>query len=708
LDDILKPLSEVDDFTKLSRVKAMRMQSYYFEMDWLKNAQQACAFKAGDQWSESEKAALKATDREPMVWNYVHAMVELIVGILTQNGIDIRFQPVDSTDGFLCEVLGKLVAWVEDNQTDARILDAEAFESSITTGKGFRMVDFQPRPENPTEILFIEEAVPFWQVKVDPGSRKQDLSDARWVIVEKWVTLEDFKIRYPEHSDKIADIFFAHTQGAYTNQTGYDFLDPTSTAFDDYSDGFVDFYDYENMRVLVCHVEYFENYMRYYWVDKQSPEKTTEISPEQAKDFPKNEILKVPGKKVKWIHFTHDYILYDGDSQAYPDGFSIVPMYAYQDNSKRHAQYYGIVKLLIDPQRECNRRWMQSIRMMANQGVGLIGEAAAFVDLDQAQESWSNPDEITLLNEGGLGKIKERTAIQFPAASVQMQEISRESMKQISGMNADLMGFKDKEEPGIVLKLRQQQGMTIVSRLFENYKRMRNYLAKRKTYLITAYMPDWQIQKILGENDRFDVKNGHIIDKENGLVAPIRAIRDLKYNIKYEESPGNMTKTMAELAVFLDMVAKGFPVDPVAVIDRLDIDESAKTRWKKYIEGNNQMQQQIAQMKIMMDQQTAQAKVQADQAKIEIENTRLNGELALKNKEIEYNKAQADADRQAKVQIADEDRKVDIAGLEIDRDKNKENIRINKAKTVSEIQNKRLPPPGNGRPKRKVNVWQQI
>ena len=688
MNDILTPLSKLDDFSKLSRAKEMRAQAYYADLDWIKEAQRACAFKAGDQWSDQEKAALKEMGREPMVWNYIHAMIELIVGILTQNNIDIRIAPVDSTDGFLCEVLEKLVAWIEDNQTDAKILDAEAFEDSVTTGRGFRSVDIQPRPENPTEVLFIEECAPFWQVKIDPGSRKQDLSDARYVVIEKWVTLEDFKLRYPEHADKVADIFFAHDTNLYSSQNGYDWLDPTISQHDDYSDGFVDYYDFENRRVLVCHVEYFENYDRYFWVDQTDPARTQEITAEEAKSYPKNEIIKTPGKKIKWLHFTHDYILFDDDSPVYPDGFSIVPMYAYPDKSKRTLRHYGLVKLFFDPQRECNRRWMQSIRLMANQGVGLIGEATAFVDLDQAQESWSNPDEITLLNEGGLGKIQERTAIQFPTASMQMQEVSRESMKQISGINADLMGFREKEEPGIVLKLRQQQGMTIVSRLFENYKRMKNYLAKRKTYLITRYMPDWQIQKILGENDRFDIQNGQIIDKENGLVAPIRAIRDLKYNLKYEESPGNMTKTMAELAVFMDMVSKGFPVDPVAIIDRLDIDESAKSRWKKYIEGNNQMQQQMAQMKMMMDQQSAQSKVQADQGKLEIENAKLQGQLALKDKELEYQKQTADADRQAKIQIADEDRKVDIAELEIDRDKSKETIRIDKALAVNEIEKK--------------------
>jgi hypothetical protein len=700
--DLLTPISKLkDDYDKLSRVREMRSNAHYAAIDWLQEAQRCAAFKAGDQWTASEKEALNALGREPMVWNYVHSMVELIVGIRAQNEINITLQPVESSDGFLCEVVQNLIDWIEENQTDARILDAEAFEDATVTGKGFRSVDVQPRPDNPTEVQFIEENVPFWQVKIDPGSRKQDLSDARYVIVEKWVSLEDFKVRYPEHAGKVADIFYAHAQGSLHQHTNYEFLEPSHTLDDDYTDSLIDHYDFENLRVLVCQVEYFENYTRHYWIDETNPGRSQEIDLEAAQAMPPNQVLKVPGKKVRWLHYTGDYILYDDDSPIHSDHFSVIPMYAYPDKSKRTLQHYGIVKLLIDPQRECNRRWLQSIRLMANQGVGLVGEVAAFLDLDQAQESWTNPDEITLLKEGGLGKIKEKTAIDFPAASVQMQEVSRESMKQISGINSDLMGFRDKQEPGIVLQLRQQQGMTILARMFENYRRMRELLARLKAHLVIRYIPDWQIQKILGENDRYLIQEGHIIDKEYNLVAPLRAIRDLKYNVKYEYSEVNMTKTMSELAIFMDMISKGFPVNPETVIDKLDLPETEKTKWKEYVKKGQEQQQQMAQAQQQMAQQSMMMDMQDKQHKLALENEKIKGTLALKDKEIEYRKIMKDSELAMKQQttaaeltmektIADEDRRVDIAELEIKREGQREKTRIDKAKAVTEIGSKNM------------------
>ncbi len=658
MKDLLKPLSKLGDEEKLVKAKNMRSQAYFADRDWLIEAQQAQAFKAGDQWTESEKREHKALGRESMVFNYVHPTVELLTGVLIQNPVDIRVEAQETQDNFLAEIMNILADWVEV-LTDAEELDAEAFEDSIVTGKGFRSVDVQPRPENPTEVLFVEECVPFWQVRKDPGSRNQSGKDARFWIIEKWVSLEDFKIRYPEHASKVADIFYQKSETLSTNHPNYDFLDPSlDVVFDDYTDGFVDYYDAENLRVLVVQVEYYENYTRYHWVDPENPAETKEVAKEQAKLFPQDQIIKTSAKKVMWLHFTNDFILFDDESPLMDDEYQIVPMYAYADKKRKITQYYGVVKPMIDPQRECNKRVMQAIRLMANQGIGVYAEADAFVSLDQAQETWPDPEQITLVKKGQIGNIQEKTGITFPAAAIQMHEVSKDSMKQISGINPDMMGIREKEEPGIVIKLRQQASMTIISKLYNNHKKMKKELRKRRVYLIQKYMPDWQIAKIIGESETMMVKDGLVIDKENQLVAPVRALRDMKYNLKYAETSGNITKTMAELAIFLDMVGKGFPVDPNVIIDKLDLPETEKVKWKKYVDDGKQSQQQAAQAGQQLQQAQVQGKMQADAAKAQSEGqkTQIAGQkiqidamvmqskqaLGQKNLQLESMKAQAD------------------------------------------------------------------
>jgi len=649
----LEPISTKPDDEKLKHARDLRAQSHYVRLSWLRDAQQAYAFKAGDQWTDAEREALEQQNREPMVWNYIHPSIELVSGVLTQNPIRVRVSPVEKSDGFLSDVVEKAVDWIDENQIDADATETEAFEDAVTTGEGYIAIDIQPRPDNPSEVQFIQDTVPVWQVRRDPWGRKADMSDSRYVIVERWVTLEDFKIRYPQHKQHIEEIFSTHTEGI-TDSDSYAYV-----GVDEGFDADFEYYDYDGRRVLICQMEYFEDYRRHFWVSPENPAETREITPEQAKLLPKSQTIAVMAKKVKWLHFAGGIILYDKDSPVYPDGFSIVPMFAYADKSKKRIEYYGIVKNLIDPQKECNRRWMQSIRMMANQGVGLMGEVDAFVDLDQAQESWSDPDEITLLNPGGMGKVQEKTANTFPDASVRMEEVSRAAMKHISGINPDLLGLpQERQEPGIVVRLRQQQGMTILSKLLRNYKRMKKALYKRKMHLVMKYMPDWQLQKILGETDEYVIQDGMIINKETNAVAPIRAIRDMKYNLKLEDAPGNMTKTMTELSVFIDMLSKGFPVDPDAVIDRLDISERAKLRWKKFVEEGKQNQAQAQQSQMQMQQAMMQIDMQSKGAKAQADAAR--GQAAQMQAQIKAQESQIRAqEKQAGIAMKEQQQQFD-------------------------------------------------
>jgi hypothetical protein len=142
-----------------------------------------------------------------------------------------------------------------------------------------------------------------------------------------------------------------------------------------------------------------------------------------------------------------------------------------------------------------------------------------------------------------------------------------------------------------------------------------------------AYMPDAQIQRILGQNDRYQIQEGGIIvdmasmevqqDPETGeevevptLTANIRDIRNIEYNLAAEEAPGNMTKRMLELTALMEMQAQGFPVDPNQIIDKMDIPASDKKRWMDYIAS--QQEQQAAQEQEQMETQVA-----LEQAKIE-------------------------------------------------------------------------------------------
>ncbi|MBU0476373.1 MAG: hypothetical protein KKF62_19660, partial [Bacteroidetes bacterium] len=356
---------------------------------------------------------------------------------------------------------------------------------------------------------------------------------------------------------------------------------------------------------------------------------------------------KIPGfdyielidKKVKWLQFTGDVIMYDDDSPIPFDGFSIVSASGDKDKSGKVLRHFGVTMPLIDPQKECNKRWSQTLNLLLQQGQGgYFAELGAPVDQDQWDATIKEPGETTWVNKGMIagGGFKEKDLPVFPNAPMQVEEMSRAAMKQISGVNPDMLGLQgQRQEPGIVVKLRQQQGLTIIRRLFKSNKQMKRALYQRLISIIMKYMPEAQFKRILGENDRYVFRGNLIVDKKKGFIAPIRNLKDLKYNVNVVESASNMTKRMTELAIFMDMVSKKFPVDPKTIVKKLDLSENEKTEWIEFITKGEQQAAKNAQTQMQMKMQEIQSKLGIEKGKLQLQASKIKSETQADMAKIE-------------------------------------------------------------------------
>jgi hypothetical protein len=327
-------------------------------------------------------------------------------------------------------------------------------------------------------------------------------------------------------------------------------------------------------------------------------------------------------KRVKWLQFTGDEILYDDISPLPYPGFSVVPMFAFRDVSQRTMNHFGLVRLMRDPQKEINKRWSQALNLL-NQQVqpGVYAETDSFVDDRQAEQSLKEAGSITWVNSGALqgGRIKERTVPNFPNAPMQMEQFSQDIMKKITGINPDLLGQdRGRQEPGVVVRLRQQQGITLLKPLFKSFNNMKKQLFKRQLAIVMAYMPDEQVLRILGQSDRYavDPQTGLITDQQTGLTADLRDVRSLEYNIGGEEAPGNMSKRMMELSAFMEMQQGGLPVPPELIIEKMDISAGDKAKWLEYINSQNEQSSKQQEEMMQTEIQMKQKELSLDEQKI--------------------------------------------------------------------------------------------
>lgn len=639
---------------KLDKAKEMFNDAQAADRDWQIEAREDFDFRDGKQWSDDEKAIMEEELRPVLTFNLTKSSIDLIMGMNEENRKVFKASPIDPTDGFLCEVLNDIAGWVQETNAFEDEEDA-ALESATICGRGWCAVDFGPDPKKFGEIEMSEVEVSVHEIRFDPAARRTNLEDASYICWDRWLHTEDFKMKYPQvKGSTIEKILEESKDWAFSDGSGLGVQPPFNIPVDmagddsDYDTPLdVNFYDKSRNMIRLIHMEYWEAFIRYYvWnpiagVFEEAPEKPTkQVKELYLKEFEEEMIIEtMMDKRVKWLQFTGDMILYDNVSPLPHSGFSIVPMFAFTDVSKRTMNHFGLVKLMKDPQREVNKRWSQALNMLNNQvAPGIFAETDSFVDEEQAKQSMKTSGDITWVNSGALtgGKIKERTVPTFPNAPMQMEQFSQDIMKKITGINPDLLGQdRGRQEPGVVIRLRQQQGVTLLKPLFRNFNRMKKDLFKRQLAIIMAYMPDAQILRILGQNDRYQfTDDGMIVDMasagEDGkptLVANLRDVRSLEYNVAAEEAPGNMGKRMLELSVLMEMMQAEFPVDPLQVIEKLELPASEKQRWERYINNQQQAQQQaqeeekqfvqgVESKKLQIDEQTMQNDFMVDIAKI--------------------------------------------------------------------------------------------
>ena len=594
---------------KLKTARSLWEDAVDRDAKWQSMAREDFSFRDGYQWTSEERQILEEELRPVLTMNLTKSSCDLIMGMNEDTKMVFKSSPSEPSDAFLAEVLNDITEWIMERFDFGEEEDA-ALESAVICGRGFIGIDFLPDPNRFGEIVMKEINIPVSEVHFDPAARRPKLDDASHFVWDRWLTKADFSMRWPKVSNKKINELaecgndpwnaLGNVSGADGVQHSFDIPNDMDHNYDNDYENELDtnFYDRSRNMIRVVHMEYWETFKRYFvwnpeagdFVETPEPKMPTkEMKEEFFAEFGEEMVIEtMMDKKVKWLIFAGDRILYDDDSPLPYRGFSVVPVLAYRDVSQRTSNHFGIVRLMKDPQKEVNKRWSQTLNMLNQQvQTGVYAETDAFVDKRQAEQSLKEPGSITWVNNGALtaGKIKERDVPQFPNAPMQMEQFSQEIIKKITGINPDLLGQdRGRQEPGIVVKLRQQQGITLLKPLFNAFNKAKKSLYKRQLAIIMEYMPDSQILRILGQNDRYtiDKQSGLITDNMTGLTAELRDVRNLEYNIISEQSTGTMSKRMAELTALLEM-GQTIPVPPEQIIEKMDISASDKMKWIEYI-----------------------------------------------------------------------------------------------------------------------------
>ena len=646
-------------------------------------------FRLGKQWSAEKEEKLRQIGVNPVVDNRIQPNIFLITGLERQNRSDFKAFPQGEEDSLKAEIASILF---KDSikQSDFSYKSSEAFEDGITCGES----ELELFLDNTHNLL---NGKPCWKkldsnmVFPEPGCKEYDYFDARYVYKlttdlsqddlialypESKADIEssnggtlDFKAilgeneihrqpkDYPKHGDSSGGLTsqeprFDLLERYYKKWVEKIFLGDKKTGeikeaeTREKAEAFITSYQEDVQNETTQYDQ-----LKAQAATPQFDELTgAPLAPVEVPEIPQrdpNRFIMIKRNVPEIWYYAHspgfEKPFADERAWFYPKWkrYPIVPYYAHFstapiEGDDRHLLVQGVVHCVKGVQEKHNSS--ETIKLMhlnSAQNSGWISEEDSWVDPNKVKEFGSVPG-VNLEYKSGKPKPERQFPMPLSQAHTQIAQESAEAIKQILGINADLLAAQNGgQSSGRAIALRQRQGLLMVQKLFDNLSRTKQICGKFLLSQLGEIYDTETAKKILG--DSFLQKNfpppmefvanpvtgDPQIDPNTGLPVqePMKdemgipmtydkEIADLQiaevlsgeleqYDVTVGEAVASDTMKMANAAELQELAAK-MPglIPPDLLVEESQLAQSTKTRILNAIKQARVLPGQIPPMQV--------------------------------------------------------------------------------------------------------------
>lgn len=605
---------------------------------WKRDAKQAFRFYAGDQLNEDDKHKLEQEKRPVVTFNMIGPNVRAVVGIQAANRTEIRYSAPDgqdpATQGF-ADWANKLLKRC-DEACDAEMEVSESFKDTVICGMGWtqRTIDFETDPKGIMVKRSIDPLRKWW----DPAAKRHNLVDRKFDFTEVFIDKWEFKKLYPDAEDEVATVGVEGTAsgGGDPFSVGGEEHDQFDTeveheeAQDPYRGDRSSPDGYERLKDKVRLIEY--NYWRWkssYLVMREAGD--TLIDEDGWSAFKKG--IEAQGFQTHEIDADVDPAILEDSRQVlykrvnekrfYKAIFRGASILAHNENidpaawnehcitadlDRATGLWYGIVRPMIDPQLWSSKLFMQiMLVVMSNPKGGLFYKKGAFARPDQAREDYAGASPMIEVKLGETQTfdqvIHERQPGVYPQGLHELMAYASGIIPRVTGLNMELLGMAQKDQPGILEHLRQQAGMTILASLFDSLRAYHKLDARTALYLMRHEVPAKRQAEILGAVQQ------QLIQAVGAAPSDLDA-----YMVTVDESPYSPNRKMLIFKMLTDMGTTNPEMQSLVFPEILDwlpnMPQDVVTRLKQKVEQQGKSQQASQQQQEQMSAAQILAKLQ--------------------------------------------------------------------------------------------------
>jgi hypothetical protein len=455
---------------------------------WREEAREAFDIYAGRQWSEQDRQKLIEQQRVPVTFNRVAILIDAVIGYEVNNRQETRYIPRTPGDAKVNELLTEAARYFRD-ACDAEFEESDAFRDMTICGMGWtndRLTD-----ERNPDFDLVRDRVDPLRMLWDPSSRKPNLEDARFVMYETAMANSEAQALVPEWD---GEYVHADWMGADAED-----VVGTENPRDAYKGNDKERSSHRNVRVL--EYQYVTDIFEHVITNPQTGE-TQVMSADEWLDLSQDEIkafgpFHTQRRRREWKrcfmiggeHFHKEH--------PYPNGPTFHCVTGKRDRNTGY--WFGLVRSLKDPQMWSNK-WLSQMMHILNTSAkpGYDVEKGAIDNVASFESKAAKPGAINVFTDGALqqGRVQRREATGLPPDLSNLLQYANESMQNVSGVNAELLGMADREQAGVLEYQRKQSAVTLLAPLFDSFRRYRKIAGRCWLHFMQNYLTDGRLIRI--------------------------------------------------------------------------------------------------------------------------------------------------------------------------------------------------------------------
>jgi hypothetical protein len=625
------------------------------ETEWRECGPEDYRFYAGDQDSDAVKKLLQEQKRPITVFNEIKPKIDMLIGLAAQT----RFQPDVVPKGTEDEPLAQLMKGTLYHYTKKIKLvrkEVDCFEHSTKSGRS--LLYFYIDKENPFKPKIMAKRIQGPSFILDPQSIEYDMSDARAIFIDKWMSEEDLKANWPKVNVEMLK-----------NHAGYA------------GAGYPLFWNEQDdlYRVIEC---WYRKYEKMTWFTNPLTGKVESLKPEEFSKFvnqlsqgipqpdgtrsqpiPPPDSLESMVRNTYYMIFTDIFKIEGGPSPYKWKGFPAVLFGAYKNDNTN--AWFSAIKMMKDPQMSMNTMRRQLSHLLQTLPKGMLKhEVGAVINMEEYEKRSADPSFHLEIAKGSFDKVDFVTQPGISPIYNQYDLVMAQSMKDSSGVQDDLMGIQNtSREPGVTVQMRQQTGLAVLYILFDNFRESRLDAGRILLSFIQQYVSQEELIRIQGPEGMELVK----INSETNPQSPdFNDVSIGEYDLEVEETVENATMRLA-IAQMLTEFSHNNPgsIPPDIVLDYANLPYTVKQRVKEATAAMQKAEQDNIEAERALKQKEIDTRTMLELAKMKMDH-----EIALEKLGLEGSKAEKE--------------------VEMDREKLEAEIRANTKTQESELNLERV------------------